>query len=159
MTEDKPPDDPAALTTFIETRYHDRHREQLPDLAALSLKVERVHADAPDAPKGLGALLQHMIGLLEVHMKKEELLLFPAIRRGGGPGVAGPIAQMRADHDDHAAEVAHILALTNGLTLPQGACRSWTALYDGLAVFLADLDAHIRLENDVLFVQFEPQPA
>ena len=97
----QPPEDSAALTTYIESRYHAAHRVQLPDLAALSLKVERVHADHPDAPHGLGNLLQQLIGAMEVHMKKEELILFPAIRRGGMPGIADPIAVMRADHDNH----------------------------------------------------------
>lgn len=159
MTDDLPPTDPGALTTYIQSRYHDQHRVQLPDLAALALKVERVHADVPEVPTGLGVLLQHMIGELEVHMKKEELILFPAIRRGGMPGIENPIAVMRADHDDHEAEVAQIRVLTDDLTLPDGACRSWTALYKGLATFLADLDAHMRLENDVLFPPFEPARA
>jgi len=159
MTEDLPPTDPGALTTYIQTRYHDLHRVQMPDLAALALKVERVHADAPAVPAGLGALLQRMIGELEVHMKKEELILFPAIRRGGMPGIENPIAVMRADHEDQEVSVAQIRALTDDLKVPDGACRSWTALYEGLAAFLADLDAHMRLENDVLFPQFEPTAA
>ncbi len=156
MTNEPPLDDPAALTTFIETRYHQAHRAQLPDLAALALKVERVHGASPDAPIGLGTLLQRLIGTLEIHMKKEELILFPAIRRGGRPGLETPIAVMRADHDDHQNEVAQICRLTHDLTLPPGACRSWTALYEGLGTFLRDLNAHIRLENDVLFPRFEP---
>ena len=89
-------------------------------------------------------------------MKKEELILFPAIRRGGGPGIENPINAMRADHDDHQVEVAQIRALTHDLTLPEGACGSWTALYKGLTTFLTDLDAHIRIENEVLFPKFEP---
>jgi regulator of cell morphogenesis and NO signaling len=44
---------------------------------------------------------------------------------------------------------------TRGLTLPEGACRSWTALYTGLAKFSQDLVAHMHLENDVLFPRFE----
>lgn len=96
-----------------------------------------------------------MIGALEVHLKKEELLLFPAIRRGGVPGIENPIAVMRADHDDHDAEIAEIRRLTANLTLPTGACRTWTALYQGLAEFITDLEEHIRLENEVLFPRFE----
>lgn len=159
MTDIVPTDDPGALTRYIETRYHRTHRDQLPGLAALAQKVERVHADDPDVPDGLGDLLQRLIGELEVHMKKEELILFPAIRRGGMPGIETPIAVMRADHDDHGTEVDRIRALTGNLTLPEGACRSWTALYDGLTVFLDDLEAHVRLENDVLFPLFEPGSA
>lgn len=156
MSQAVPKNDPTELTRYIETRYHQTHRAQLPDLAALALKVERVHADAPQVPAGLGTLLQRLIGDLEVHMKKEELILFPAIRRGGMPGLETPIAVMRADHDDHSAEIAHIRALTQNLTLPEGACRSWTALYDGLATFIDDLEAHVLLENEVLFPLFEP---
>lgn len=147
--------DPIELTRRIETRYHARHREQLPELVALAAKVEQVHASVPDVPSGLAALLQEMIGKLEAHMKKEELILFPAMRRGGGTGLATTIAIMRADHDDHTSEISRIRVLTNDLRLPDGACRKWTALYEGLSEFIADLDAHVRLENDVLFPQFE----
>ncbi len=149
------PQTPAELTIFIEKNYHARHREDLPRLAALAAKVEQVHADAPDVPAGLSDLLRQMIGELEVHMKKEELILFPAIRRGGGPGIASPIAVMRGDHDDHGATVARLRQLTNNLTPPVNACGSWQMLYEDLANFIFELEAHIRLENDVLFPQFE----
>ena len=46
--------------------------------------------------------------------------------------------------------------LTGGPTLPAGACRSWSALYAGLTEFLVDFENHMRLENEVLFPQFEP---
>lgn len=151
------PTDPATLTRHIETRFHARHREQLPALTALAEKVETVHFGDDHVPEGLASLLQQMIGALEVHMKKEELILFPAIRKGGGPGIGAPIAVMRADHDDHAREVAEIRRLTVDLHLPQGACRTWAALYAGLEDFLSDLAEHIRLENDVLFPPFETE--
>lgn len=155
MPDAAPIHDPAALTGHLETRYHARHREQLPALAALAERVESVHFGDDDVPEGLSILLQRLIGEMEVHMKKEELILFPAIRRGGGPGIGTPIAVMRADHDDHAVEIAEIRRLTGNLKLPDGACGTWRALYAGLAEFIADLENHIALENDVLFPQFE----
>jgi len=147
----------AELTRYIETRYHLRHREQLPRLAELAQKVEKVHFGEDDVPEGLSAILRRMIGELEVHMKKEELIFFPAIRKGGGPGIESPIAVMRADHADHATEVAEIRHLTADLTLPLGACGTWTALYAGLNEFISDLEEHIRLEDEILFPQFEPE--
>lgn len=159
MTQGLHTDDPAALTRHIESRFHARHREQLPALAALAEKVETVHFGDDHVPEGLADLLKRMIGVLEVHMKKEELILFPAIRKGGGPGIGTPIAVMRADHDDHAHDVAEIRRMTGDLGLPEGACRSWTALYSGLGEFLSDLEEHIRLENDVLFPPFETEAA
>lgn len=149
------PDDPADLTRFIETRYHETHRTQLATLIPLAEKVQTVHYGDEKVPVGLVDVLERLRGEMEVHMKKEELILFPAIRRGGMPGIVAPIAAMRADHDDHGRDIAEIRRLTHDLALPEGACRSWAALYDGLDTFLADLQAYIRLENDVLFPQFE----
>ena len=155
MTDTAAPEEPAALTRHIETRFHARHRQQLPALAALAERVEDLHFGDEQVPAGLSPLLRRMIGEVEVHMKKEELILFPALRRGGGPGIDAPIAKMRADHGDHGQEVAEIRRLTHDLVLPAGACRTWTALYAGLGEFLDDLAEHIRLENEVLFPRFE----
>lgn len=155
MTDDAVASDPATLTQHIEARFHARHREQLPPLVDMAAKVEAVHAAAPGVPTGLSELLRHLLGELEVHMRKEELILFPAMRRGGMPGIHNPIAVMRADHDDHVRKLDDIRRLTGDLALPAGACRTWTALYAGLDDFLTDFDEHLRLENEVLFPQFE----
>ena len=145
----------AELTTYIEGRFHARHREQLPELKSLSEKVERVHAESPYVPVGLADLLADMIGELEVHMKKEELVLFPAIRQGHGAHMGHPIAAMRADHDDHLGTIRKIRSLTNDVTLPEHACGTWRRLYTGIGEFLADIEEHIRIENDILFQQFD----
>ncbi|MBK9078686.1 MAG: hemerythrin domain-containing protein [Hyphomicrobium sp.] len=157
MTTTAIPDNPGELTTYIETHYHARHREVLPHLASLAAKVEQVHANAPHVPAGLADVLRRMIGDLEVHMKKEEIILFPAIRQGRTNGIYRPIAAMRGDHDDHEADVARIRELTENLTLPAEACRTWRTLYEELGDFLGELEAHIQLENNVLFPQFEVQ--
>lgn len=147
--------DPAALTDHIEAFFHARHREQLPPLVEMARKVEAVHAADPDVPAGLADALRQLLGELEVHMRKEELILFPAMRRGGAPGIENPIAMMRADHEDHVRELATIRTLASGLVLPPAACGTWTALYHGLGEFVADFEEHLRLENDVLFPMFE----
>jgi regulator of cell morphogenesis and NO signaling len=77
------------------------------------------------------------------------------IRQGRRPGIDHPINVMRANHDHHAAEVARIRQITGDLILPEGACRKWTALYEGLGTSIEDLEGHMRLEYDVLFPQFE----
>jgi regulator of cell morphogenesis and NO signaling len=89
-------------------------------------------------------------------MKKDELILFPAIRRGEVLGIEQPITVMRADHAAHGRRVAEIQRMTANLALPNGACGTWTRLCDGLAEFTDDLTEPMRLENEVLFSQFEP---
>lgn len=155
------PDTPAlketgALIDHILTRYHETHRRQLASLLPLAERVERVHSTDPDAPAGLTDALATLAQEMESHMAKEERILFPLMRAGGGPGLEHPIAVMRADHDDHAGTISLIRRLTNDIAPPDHACGSWRALYQGTAALLDDLTDHIALENDVLFPRFEP---
>jgi regulator of cell morphogenesis and NO signaling len=61
---------------------------------------------------------------------------------------------MRHEHYGDGEHLGEIDRLTNGITLPHGACRSWLALYAGLAKRNDDLMQHIHLENNVLFPRF-----
>ena len=156
-TEADRPEETGALIDHILTRYHEMHRADLASLGPLADRVERVHADDPDAPRGLARAIRMLAQAMEDHMAKEETILFPAMRAGGGAGIEHPIAVMRADHDDHAETVALIRRITRDLTPPGHACGAWRSLYGGVAALFEDLAAHIALENDVLFPRFEPR--
>ncbi|MBY0333212.1 MAG: hemerythrin domain-containing protein [Acetobacteraceae bacterium] len=143
--------DSAALIDRILARYHEVHRKELPMLASLAAKVERVHGDDPRAPLGLAGLLSHMEEELSEHMAKEEEILFPLMRRGGHPMIGHPIAVMRDEHDGHVAELAR---LTRDHSAPEGACGSWRRLCEGTRKLAEDLAEHMRLENAVLFPRF-----
>ena len=144
-----------ALIDHILVCYHEAHRRDLPELILLAEKVARVHAGNPALPQGLAELLRETAGLLKMHMKKEELILFPAMRRAPSALVAQPIRVMREEHDDHGEQIRRLETMTDGFTPPPGACRSWTALYRGLGHFVTELEDHIHLENNVLFPRFE----
>lgn len=149
------PAETPALIDYILERYHETHRRELPELVRLARTVEKVHADHPYVPRGLADLLEQMIGELEVHMKKEELILFPAMRRQSAARFDAPITQMRHDHDEHGAHLRQIETLTGDFQLPDGACRTWAALYTGVEKLVDDLMEHVHLENNVLFPRFE----
>ena len=145
----------AQLIEHLLQRYHARHREQLPELIRLASRVEQVHGHHLACPNGLADLLRDIEQELEGHMLKEEQVLFPMMRQGGHPMIRHPIGVMRHEHDTAADLLRGIEHATHGLALPDGACRSWTALYTGLEKFTADLVAHMHLENAVLFPRFE----
>jgi regulator of cell morphogenesis and NO signaling len=149
-----PPQETDALIDMIETRYHAVHRRDLPELVRLARRVEKVHADKPDVPRGLGDLLATMEAELEAHMQKEEQVLFPLMRRGGHPLIVHPIGMMRHEHDDHGEHLRALEALTHGGVPPDGACNTWRALYAGTRKLTEDLMEHIHLENNVLFPRF-----
>ena len=149
------PDSVDGLIDLILGRYHQVHRQELPELRELAQKVERVHADKPAVPKGLSEVLARMQAELESHMQKEEQILFPMMRHGGSPMIVHPIAVMRHEHDEAGEELKAVGELTNELTLPAEACNTWRALYAGLAKFAEDLTEHIHIENNILFPKFE----
>lgn len=149
------PDSVEDLISHILARYHQVHRRELPELRNLAVRVEKVHAEHPAVPVGLSALLARIQGELESHMQKEEQVLFPLMLAGGNPMIVHPIGMMRHEHDSHGEELRALAALTNDMTLPDGACNSWRALYAGLAKLAEDLTEHIHIENNVLFPRFE----
>lgn len=139
------------LISFIVERYHNRLRQELPELIELAAKVERKHGEKPSCPAGLRAHLERVREGVLSHLAKEEQILFPMIVSGMGQMAAGPIRVMEVEHDDHAENLQKTRALTANLTAPPEACTSWQALYLRLAELEAELMEHIHLENNVLF--------
>lgn len=144
------------LVEHILARYHAVHREQLPELIRLARKVEQVHGERADCPRGLADHLESMAQELESHMRKEEDVLFPLIVQGHGATAGSPITVLRGEHDEHGAALRRLVELTDGITPPRGACTTWRALYTGLQDFRQDLVAHIHTENNLLFERFAP---
>ncbi len=149
------PQAPAEMIDHILTRYHAVHREQLPELIRMACRVEAVHRDNPDVPRGLAAHLETIeVEMLE-HMAKEENILFPMLKAGGRGMAVHPIGVMREEHTSHGEQLERLMALTHDAIPPEGACNTWRALYAGIDQFADDLVAHIHLENNQLFPQFE----
>ncbi|MDE3009492.1 MAG: hemerythrin domain-containing protein [Pseudomonadota bacterium] len=139
------------LIAHILVRFHQRHREQLPEMIRLARRVEVAHGEQLSCPRGLADLLLALQQGLESHMMKEEQVLFPNLASADPAVLAAPIAVMRFEHEQHLAALAQIDALTGSLTLPAAACNSWRSLYGALATFRRDLREHLQLEETVLF--------
>jgi len=150
------PQAPAEMIDHILTRYHAVHREQLPELIRMARRVEAVHREHPDVPAGLAGHLEAIEAEMLEHMAKEENILFPMLKAGGRGMAVHPIGVMREEHTSHGEQLERLLSMTHDATPPQGACNTWRALYAGITQFSDDLIAHIHLENNQLFPQFEP---
>lgn len=139
------------LIKEILVRYHEPLRAELPELVAMARKVEAVHAAKPGCPKGLSAHLSQVLENVELHMQKEEQILFPMIGAGQGAHAGGPVSVMEREHDEHGGDLRRTRTLTGDLVPPPEACTTWRALYLRLAQLERDLMDHIHLENNVLF--------
>lgn len=146
--------DTGAIIDRILVRYHDKHREELAWLVSLSRTVEKVHAGNAGVPAGLGDWLAGLHEDIEEEMQREEDEVFPLMRKGDAAALTEALERMREDHRRHAEGFARVRELTHDLTLPEGACRTWTTLYEALESFGNDLREHIALEDEVLIPRF-----
>ena len=143
------------LIDHILRRYHEVHRQQLPELIRMARRVESVHRDHPQVPRGLADHLETMERELLEHMAKEEQILFPLLKQGGHPMAVHPIGMMRHEHVSHGAQIESLAQLTQQHQPPAGACNTWQALCAGTARLTEDLIEHIHTENNLLFPAFE----
>jgi regulator of cell morphogenesis and NO signaling len=152
------------LVDHIVTKHHSFVAEQTPEILRLLDKVSSRHGDAHPELHEINAIFKAVAGELAMHMKKEELMLFPAIKRlaAGARGetsyyappfgsVANPIGMMEQEHENAGGGLDRIRSLANDYVLPEGACMSYAHTYQLLDAFEKDLHLHVHLENNILF--------
>lgn len=151
------------LADYIVNVHHAYVKENSPMLADLSLKVAGHHGQEHPELIKIGNLTDEMLCELKAHIKKEETILFPYIKKleanlANGlttprafNSVQQPVAVMEHDHDIVGELSKEIRRLTNDYTLPDSACNSYALLYRKLEDFENDLHLHIHLENNILF--------
>src|SRR5690606_3788425 len=123
--------------------------------------VLRVHGKTNgEVLQPLSAIFAALKAEFELHMKKEEMVLFPSIERVvenqvpakiGRPHFEDPIRMMEHEHDSAGAAFAEMRRLTDNFTPPDHACTTFRALYAGLEAFERDTHQHVHLENNILF--------
>lgn len=151
------------LIDHIVEKHHSYVEANIPLLLQYTNKVARVHgASSPELVK-VYELFEQVAGELASHLKKEELILFPFIKKmvkAGQEGtgidvphfstVENPIKMMEVEHEDAGDVFKEIARLTNDYTPPAHACNTYRALFDKLDEFEQDLHEHIHLENNIL---------
>ena len=145
------------LIDHIVVTYHNALREELPRLESMAGTVARVHGrKAPDLLK-LEAIVTELSAELRTHMRKEELVLFPAIQtieagheRPAVP-ISAPIAVMEEEHDHAGALLSELRTMTDDYVAPAWACQTFRALYQGLSELESAMHVHVHLENNILF--------
>ncbi|MCC7155280.1 MAG: iron-sulfur cluster repair di-iron protein [Bryobacterales bacterium] len=153
------------LIRHIVEKHHEYLKLELPRISQRLQKVMRVYGQQDQAT--LAYLPQLFAGLqseMELHMHKEEAILFPFIERlessvsGGGSApqgpfgsIANPIAMMEHEHDSAGTALKSMRENTNGFAVPDYACVTYRSLLDGLRELEQDLHIHIHLENNILF--------
>ncbi len=153
------------LIDHIVGTHHAYLRRELGPLGERLDKVYRKYNEkyGPTLP-GLPEVFAGLRLELEMHTRKEEMILFPAIAANesaaltGSPlpdtpfgSVGNPIRVMEAEHESAGQALAAIRSITSGYALPEYACITYKSLMAGLQELEQDLHMHIHLENNILF--------
>jgi regulator of cell morphogenesis and NO signaling len=162
------------LIEHIVGKHHAYLRRELGPLGQRLDKVYRVYNERYGPTlTGLPEVFDGLRTELELHMRKEELILFPAIAayesasRTGAPlpatpfgSVGNPIRMMEAEHESAGRALAEIRSITANFAIPEYACVTYRSLMAGLEEMEQDLHMHIHLENNILIpraLTLEPQ--
>jgi regulator of cell morphogenesis and NO signaling len=152
------------LVDYIEKKHHRYVRAQIPVLNQYLNKLCKVHG--PNHPElfEVKELFDGCGTELTSHMEKEEMVLFPAIRKLVDAQsnteilknfhfgtVKNPIQMMMHEHDTEGSRFRKISELTNTYTPPADACGTYKVAFALLKEFEEDLHLHIHIENNIIF--------
>lgn len=153
------------LADYVEKRHHRFVQEKTQEIIPYLEKIVRVHGPNHPELAEVEKLFKESAGDMAVHMKKEELTLFPFIRKlvkahdtktpldrtPSFGSVENPIDAMMHDHDRQGEIYREIAALTNNYTTPEDGCNTYRVTLNLINEFEEDLHLHIHLENNILF--------
>jgi regulator of cell morphogenesis and NO signaling len=152
------------LVVYIEKTHHRYVEEKTTVLLQYLDKLCSVHGSTHPELFLINELFKGSAGELALHMKKEELILFPFIKKMMGATkshesvapphfgtINNPITMMMEEHDNEGERFRKIAELTNNYIPPADACNTYRVTFAMLEEFEQDLHKHIHLENNILF--------
>lgn len=152
------------LADYIEKKHHRYVEEKSLEIKPYLDKICSVHGGRHPELHEIREHFYATAGELAMHMKKEELLVFPYIRKmakaqrentkvdaANFGSVKNPIEAMMEEHTTEGDRFRKIEELSNNYTAPEDACNTFRVTYALLKEFEQDLHLHIHLENNILF--------
>lgn len=155
---------PDALADYIVKQFHVYTREMFPTINDSMDAVVDAHGDARPELHKLATLWPELRGQLAMHMQKEELMLFPYVKRMVRSQADGTIPKpppfgtakelidkMEAEHEETGNLLAQMAECSRGYAAPEDADPAYRAFCACLREFDAATKKHLHLENNILF--------
>jgi regulator of cell morphogenesis and NO signaling len=152
------------LVDYVINNHHQYVRRMIPVISLHADKVASVHGNNHPETLRIADLFLAVREELEMHMMKEERILFPYIKELHSAkqnnieltpppfdSIQNPIRMMELEHTSAGDALYQIKELSNNYAHPDDACNTFKALYSELKEFEEDLHKHIHLENNILF--------
>lgn len=152
------------LADYVEKVHHRYIEEKTPALLQFLNKISKVHGDRHPELHEVFTLFEESSKDLAAHLKKEELILFPFIKKmvnaerqslplesANFGSVESPVEMMKHEHSVEGERFEKIAQLTNNYQTPTDGCSTYNVAYRMLEEFENDLHKHIHIENNILF--------
>ena len=152
------------LIDYIKRGHHNYLREQVSMIQHLSEMTLHENHNGYDYLQEIHDLTCSLLDSIMPHLLKEERIIFPyieymegMINKGKKPkkppfgNVSSLIIKMHGDHDDASAILTKLRTLSDHYTAPSDATQTWCKLYVKLQELDTDLNAHMHIEDDILF--------
>jgi regulator of cell morphogenesis and NO signaling len=158
------PTAPDDLADHIEQHHHRYVRDMIPAITAHMTKVAAKHGERHPELTAMAAVWHRLADELTAHMEKEEVVLFPYIRRmmevrrNGRyhllpvvPVLQKPVRTLEREHEMTGYLLEELRNLSLDFSPPEDACTTYQLTFRELEAFEENLHQHIHLENNILF--------
>lgn len=152
------------LATYIETKFHSLAKKQVPLIkAALERGIRRHGKDFAQLHE-ISLIFDQAADELELHLKREELILFPYIKKISSNAetrhlflakefskIQRDIENLMLDHEQEGQHFSQIRLITENYSLPEDSPKSIRLVYSLLEDFDLSMQKHMHLERNILF--------
>jgi regulator of cell morphogenesis and NO signaling len=152
------------LADYIVNTHHGYLNENTRQIAVYANKIAEVHGAKHPEVIEIARIFERIAADMEAHLREEEEVLFPAIKRvdaarksgtepdaGDLETLRGCLEKLNLEHDAIGDAIHAIRDLAQGYAIPGDACNTFAVTYRKLQEFEDDLHKHVHLENNILF--------
>lgn len=152
------------LADYIVNTHHGYLNENTRQIAVYVRKIAEVHGAHHPEVIEIAGIFDQIAADMEAHLREEEEVLFPAIKRIDAARKSGveaettdlnvlkvSLGKLNREHDAIGDAVHTIRDLSKGYAIPADVCTTFVLTYRKLKEFEDDLHKHVHLENNILF--------
>ena len=154
------------LADYIVNTHHAYLNENMEQIAAYTNKIAGVHGGHHPELYEIASIFGKIIMDMVPHLKEEEEVLFPAIKRIEAGKISGltketkdlelirlSLEKLQKEHEAIGDAVHAIRHLAKDYAIPDDVCNTFRITYQKLEEFEDDLHKHVHLENNILFLK------
>lgn len=146
------------LADYIVNIHHKYVIKSLPELVFYTQKIASVHGLHHPELIEIADLFGKINAELLQHLKKEEEVLFPAIKvilnsnsSEAKATIISEISRMSGEHEFAGGAMDKINEITSNYLVPDDGCNTYNLTFKLLQQFEDDLHIHVHLENNILY--------